>query len=77
MGSWAFVGVFIALMGLWALVNSYLLVTHAWDPYPGFPDVSEAGDCCRNRGRRALRPQNSRSKTSFRHSNLARLVPQQ
>lgn len=34
MGSWTFVGVFMALMGLWALVNSYFLATHAWDPYP-------------------------------------------
>jgi uncharacterized membrane protein len=34
MGSWAFVGVFIAFMGIWAVVNTYLLAAEAWDPYP-------------------------------------------
>lgn len=34
MGSWAFVGVFIAFMGVWAVVNTYLLAAEAWDPYP-------------------------------------------
>lgn len=34
MGSWTFVGLFIAFMCLWAAVNTYLLVEHAWDPYP-------------------------------------------
>lgn len=31
MGSWGFVGGFIAFMLLWAAVNSF---THGWDPYP-------------------------------------------
>lgn len=34
MGSWTFVGVFMALMGLWALLNPFLLAGQAWDPYP-------------------------------------------
>lgn len=34
MGSWAFVGVFIAIMGVWAVLNTYLLAAEAWDPYP-------------------------------------------
>src|SRR5690349_7953845 len=34
MGSWAFVGVFIAFMGVWAVLNTYLLAAEAWDPYP-------------------------------------------
>lgn len=34
MGSWTFVGFFIAFMGLWAMVNSYVLAGRAWDPYP-------------------------------------------
>ncbi len=31
MGSWTFIGIFVALMGAWAIVNSSQL---AWDPYP-------------------------------------------
>lgn len=34
MGSWTFVGMFIAFMAGWALLNSYLLAARAWDPYP-------------------------------------------
>ena len=34
MDSWPFVGLFLGFMGLWALVNSYVLATDAWDPYP-------------------------------------------
>lgn len=34
MGSWTFVGFFIAFMAAWALVNSYVLARGAWDPYP-------------------------------------------
>lgn len=29
MGSWPFVGMFLGFMGLWALVNSYVLATNA------------------------------------------------
>lgn len=32
MGSWIFVGVFAAFMGLWAVVN--LVAPFAWDKYP-------------------------------------------
>jgi uncharacterized membrane protein len=28
------VGLFLGFMGLWALVNSIVLATNAWDPYP-------------------------------------------
>jgi uncharacterized membrane protein len=31
MGSWAFVGGFLAFMAVWALVNT---LTKGWDPYP-------------------------------------------
>lgn len=34
MGSWTFVGLFIAFMAGWAMVNSYVLAARAWDPYP-------------------------------------------
>ncbi|MFC4396789.1 MULTISPECIES: DUF1003 domain-containing protein [Micrococcaceae] len=34
MGSWPFVGIFVGFMVLWAAVNSYVLATNAWDPYP-------------------------------------------
>ena len=33
MGSWAFVGAFVALMILWALANT-VLAGRGWDPYP-------------------------------------------
>jgi uncharacterized membrane protein len=34
MGSWPFVGGFIGFMIAWALVNSVVLASTAWDPYP-------------------------------------------
>lgn len=34
MGSWPFVGIFLAFMAAWAALNSYLLAANAWDPYP-------------------------------------------
>lgn len=34
MGSWPFVGIFLAFMMLWAALNSYVLANSAWDPYP-------------------------------------------
>ncbi|WP_230120292.1 DUF1003 domain-containing protein [Arthrobacter sp. Bi83] len=34
MGSWPFVGGFIGFMIAWALVNSLVLASKAWDPYP-------------------------------------------
>lgn len=34
MGSWTFVGLFVLFMIGWAGVNTYLLATQAWDPYP-------------------------------------------
>jgi uncharacterized membrane protein len=34
MGSWTFVGLFVLFMAAWAAVNTYLLATQAWDPYP-------------------------------------------
>ncbi|MET4096228.1 DUF1003 domain-containing protein [Arthrobacter sp. UYCu712] len=34
MGSWPFVGSFIGFMIIWALLNSAVLASHAWDPYP-------------------------------------------
>jgi uncharacterized membrane protein len=34
MGSWPFVFGFLAFMGVWALVNSIALASHAFDPYP-------------------------------------------
>ncbi|MGN8129983.1 DUF1003 domain-containing protein [Paenarthrobacter sp. 22069] len=34
MGSWPFVGIFVGSMGLWAAVNTFLLASRAWDPYP-------------------------------------------
>ncbi|MFD5277979.1 DUF1003 domain-containing protein [Pseudarthrobacter sp. NPDC058362] len=36
MGSWTFVGFFIAFMAAWALVNSFALVRDAWDPIPTY-----------------------------------------
>lgn len=34
MGSWTFVGLFIAFMAAWAAFNSYVPASRAWDPYP-------------------------------------------
>lgn len=34
MGSWTFVGLFVAFMAAWAAFNSYVLASDAWDPYP-------------------------------------------
>ncbi|KRE91100.1 MULTISPECIES: DUF1003 domain-containing protein [unclassified Arthrobacter] len=34
MGSWPFVGIFLAFMAAWAALNSYVLAANAWDPYP-------------------------------------------
>jgi uncharacterized membrane protein len=34
MGSWTFVGVFLAFMAAWGVVNSVVLAGSAWDPYP-------------------------------------------
>lgn len=34
MGSWGFIGCFIAVMVVWASVNSVVLMNVAWDPYP-------------------------------------------
>jgi uncharacterized membrane protein len=34
MGSWPFVGIFLAFMAAWAALNSYVLPASAWDPYP-------------------------------------------
>jgi uncharacterized membrane protein len=34
MGSWPFIGIFVALMLLWAGVNSLFLANNSWDPYP-------------------------------------------
>lgn len=34
MGSWPFVGGFIGFMVVWAAINTLLLTSHAWDPYP-------------------------------------------
>jgi uncharacterized membrane protein len=34
MGSWPFVGGFIGFMIAWAMVNSLVLTSKAWDPYP-------------------------------------------
>ena len=31
MGSWAFIGIFVGFMALWALIN---LTVKGWDPYP-------------------------------------------
>lgn len=33
-GSWTFISIFAAVLVLWALVNSWLLGAHAFDPYP-------------------------------------------
>lgn len=33
-GSWAFIGLFVAFMLLWALANVWLLRAHPFDPYP-------------------------------------------
>jgi uncharacterized membrane protein len=34
MGSWVFIGGFVAVMVVWAAVNSLVLVDGGWDPYP-------------------------------------------
>jgi uncharacterized membrane protein len=34
MGSWTFVGLFMAFMAAWAAINTYLSGSRAWDPYP-------------------------------------------
>ena len=34
MGSWPFIGAFVAAMLVWAVLNSVVLVRGAWDPYP-------------------------------------------
>jgi uncharacterized membrane protein len=34
MGSWPFVGGFILFMFLWAAVNTFVMASRAWDPYP-------------------------------------------
>src|SRR6478609_7566037 len=34
MGSWPFVGGFIAFMLIWAAINTWALATSSWDPYP-------------------------------------------
>jgi uncharacterized membrane protein len=34
MGSWPFVGGFIGFMLIWAAINTWVLATQAWDPYP-------------------------------------------
>jgi uncharacterized membrane protein len=34
MGSWLFIGGFVAVMVVWALVNTLLLPGSGWDPYP-------------------------------------------
>ena len=34
MGSWRFVAGFIAFMMVWAALNSWILASQAWDPYP-------------------------------------------
>lgn len=34
MGSWPFVGGFIGFMIIWAAVNTLVLASKAWDPYP-------------------------------------------
>ena len=34
MGSWPFIGTFLAVMALWAVLNTVVLVGGAWDPYP-------------------------------------------
>lgn len=33
-GSWAFIGLFVAFMVIWALTNVWLLRAHPFDPYP-------------------------------------------
>ena len=33
-GSWAFIIVFAAILLTWVLINSYLLLSHPFDPYP-------------------------------------------
>lgn len=33
-GSWSFIITFLALIVVWVLVNSFLLMAHPWDPYP-------------------------------------------
>jgi uncharacterized membrane protein len=34
MGSWRFVSGFIVFMLLWAVMNSWVLASRGWDPYP-------------------------------------------
>jgi uncharacterized membrane protein len=33
-GSWAFVGAFLAFMAVWMVVNTAVLGSRSWDPYP-------------------------------------------
>lgn len=33
-GSWRFIGVFAAVIFVWMILNSFLLLTHPFDPYP-------------------------------------------
>lgn len=33
-GSWTFIGAFGLVMAIWILINTYILVTHPFDPYP-------------------------------------------
>lgn len=33
-GSWAFISIFALVIVLWMIINSYLLATHPFDPYP-------------------------------------------
>lgn len=34
MGSWWFIGAFVLMMALWAIVNTFTLHDKSWDPYP-------------------------------------------
>jgi uncharacterized membrane protein len=34
MGSWPFVVGFLVFMCVWAALNTWVLASHAWDPYP-------------------------------------------
>lgn len=33
-GSWTFIGAFALVMAVWILINTYILVSHPFDPYP-------------------------------------------
>lgn len=33
-GSWTFIGAFALVMVVWILINTYILVSHPFDPYP-------------------------------------------